>query len=207
MSEVDPIKASAKSAERSSHAELMQMYSHPGGSLIGRLEREARARGHTLATMARELGVTYGYIYQLANGQRNVRRLKPRFVQACARYLGQPAVMIKLYAGMIEMADFLWPNQTPDEVYNRALQRMRADPSVSYLVPDDFREQSLQVKQALVGMYIECSSVDVLATRQLPLCVEYLQRAGINHDELEGEACRSSLPNPRGMQDEPAMPF
>jgi hypothetical protein len=192
MEDCEPIGPEMSSTERMSYGELMRVYSHPTSPLLARLENEARGRGHTLAEMAKALGVSYGYYYLLSSGARPIARIKAPLVNACARYLGLPPIMVKLLAGAITMSDFVWPTQPEDELYNRALERMRHDPAVSHLVPTDPAALSLVAKEALVGVYVESSSLDVLGTRQLPLCIDHLQRAAVRMDGYQGEATETN---------------
>ncbi len=169
-------------------ARLTRLYSAPGGPLLGWLVDEARRRNQSLTEMATELGVTYGYIVQLRNGHRCCENLSNVVVQAAARYLGVPAIVVKLLAGVINVQDFLYPYETEEEFVERAMRRVLDDPQFRVSVPVDVAELPLEAKKALVMLYAESVPHDVLQARSLPNILQWLQRAAVIHDENEGLA-------------------
>jgi hypothetical protein len=68
----------------------------PGGPLMAALLYRADQLGHTLAQMADEMGVTYGYIAQLQSGRRAPESISPQFIDAAAAYLGVPSSIVLL---------------------------------------------------------------------------------------------------------------
>jgi len=65
-----------------------RIYNSEGGPLIGWLFDEARLRNQNLREMSQELGVTFGYINQMRNGQRHAHNMSQKMTKACADYLG-----------------------------------------------------------------------------------------------------------------------
>lgn len=52
--------------------------------------------------MARELGVTYGYVSQLRIGLRNVATISKTFATSCARFLGVAPAVVLLLSGYLQ---------------------------------------------------------------------------------------------------------
>lgn len=178
------------SANETPEERVTRLYATPGGPLIGWLYDECRRRGHDYRHMAEALGVTYGYINQLRSGLRHVRQISDDFAVSCARYLGVPPVVVKMIAGRIPMSDFVHPQVPLQDALDRAMAQMLDDPVARHVLPADMSGLSLEAKQSLVAMYLECSGRDLLGARQLPELVRWLQRAATIHDESEGEAIR-----------------
>jgi len=186
MSNLKPQFHTQESAEQ----RVARLYASPGGPLVGWLYDECRRRGQEYRQMADELGVTYGYINQLRSGVRLVRQISDEFAVNCARYLGVPPVVVKMIAGRIPMSDFVHPREPLEDAVNRAMAQMLDDPVARHVLPADMSQLSLEAKQSLVAMYVECSGRDLLGARQLPELVRWLQRAATIHDESCAEAVR-----------------
>jgi transcriptional regulator with XRE-family HTH domain len=178
------------SATETPEERVTRLYATPGGPLIGWLYDECRRRGHDYRQMAEALGVTYGYINQLRSGLRQLKQISDEFAVNCARYLGVPPVVVKMIAGRIPMSDFVFPHESMETSVDRAMAQMLDDPVARHVLPADMSRLSLEAKQSLVAMYLECSGRDLLGARQLPELVRWLQRAATIHDESEGEAMR-----------------
>lgn len=184
---IKPVAGTIGSVE-TREARVRRLYSAPGGALMGWLFDEALARGHHHQELARQLGVTVGYIYQLRNGVRQVSHISHEFAAACASYLMVPAVVVKLVSGLIRMSDFAWPNVSEEELVERAFQRLRSDPVVMAALPQSLESLSYEARRALVILYSEVSCQDFFSLREVPEAVRWLQRAAVLHDESEAEA-------------------
>lgn len=109
----------------------------PGGALLAMLAGRARQLGHTRRELAGHLGVTYGYIAQLASGHRRAEHISDDFAKACARYLGVPKVTILMASGAITPQDVF---EKPDEIessLHRALAYMEEDPVFGPIMPPE----------------------------------------------------------------------
>lgn len=165
-----------------------RIYRSSGGPLMGWLRDEAHKRGQSVGEMAAALGVTYGYVLQLCNGIRKVENLSQDVFVACARYLGVPAVVCKLLAGNIRMADFLVRAESEEEAVDRAFRQMMDDPKVRSSLPSDAIALGLEAKRAMVLMYAEVSGHDIFGAKQLPEIVYWLQRAAVLYDDAGYQA-------------------
>ncbi len=88
----------------------------------------AQERDIRLDTMARELGVNYGYINQLRNGIRSVKCIGNDFSIACANFLGVPRMMVLMLADIVTLEDLSeCKNMLATEVY-RAMDFICGDP-------------------------------------------------------------------------------
>lgn len=167
---------------------VARLYATPGGPLIGWLYDECRRRGQDYRHMAEALGVTYGYINQLSQ-RAAASEADDEFAVSCARYWGascgcqddcRPHSDVRLRV----------PYESMEAVVNRSMALMLDNPVARYVLPADLSELSLEAKQSLIAMYVECSGRDLLGARQLPEVVRWLQRAASIHDESCGEAFR-----------------
>lgn len=159
--------------------------------LIRVLLREAMRRPHRLNDLADELGVTYGYISQLRNGLRRTEHISHEFATSCARYLGVPPVLVKLWAGRIRPEDFVWPGKPVEKAIEDDFALMASDPMILGLLPEDLRGASQEVKQFVVNLYHEATTGWPGRTlRSLPLALELLQRAAVNEADFEAQLAK-----------------
>lgn len=157
-------------------AELQQM-----PRLIDWLYRTAAARGQTKAEMSQQIGVTFGYVRQLATGVRLVEQVSGDFCRACANYLDIPPVAVMLAAGRITLQDFLMPEveRAPGWQLTAGLERIAADPLVGCLMPQEVWDAPDSVKQLLVALYEDATKQELMPTRQLPVIFRGLQDAAL----------------------------
>jgi len=157
-------------------AELQQM-----PRLIDWLYRTAAARGQTKAEMSQQIGVTFGYVRQLATGVRLVEQVSGDFCRACANYLDIPPVAVMLAAGRITLQDFLMPEveRAPGWQLTAGLERIAADPLVGCLMPQEVWDAPDPVKQLLVALYEDATKQELMPTRQLPVIFRGLQDAAL----------------------------
>lgn len=177
------VKTVESAAER-----VRRIYAARGGPLIGWLFDEARRREHDLSTMSKELGVTYGYINQLRSGLRSAENLSQDMAESCARYLGVPTIAVKVICGRISIRDFVAPQQTEEQLVNRAITRMMDDPHVRKTIPVDIAALPPEAKKAIAMLFAETTEFDLFGAQGLPKMIQYLQRAVTNHNEAEFEA-------------------
>lgn len=162
-----------------------------GGALVGWLLDEAHQRKQDYQDMAKQVGVTYGYINQLRTGIRLTENISHDFAVACARYLGVPAIVVKLISGSIRISDFGFPNESEAQLVDRALRAIQTDPQLRSALPGDLLSLPLEAKKLMVMMYAETSGQDVFGLRTLPDMLSWLQRAAVIHAENEFEALTS----------------
>lgn len=125
----------------------------PGGKLIAALVACANERREQLQNMARELGVTYGYINQLRNGKREVVNITDKFAEGCADYLGVSRLLVLTLAGRITEADaFAQPNVLEAEL-PRAIEYIRRDAAWRTLVPKNLLSASFEEQFLVVKLY------------------------------------------------------
>jgi len=137
----------------------------PGSALLVWLLRTASSRGHKMQQMAASLGVTYGYVIQLKKGIRETPRISNDVVQAAARYLGCPPILVKMAAGQITTHDFYTPKDRLENDMAAAITHIAGDPNYLYLLPPNIDKLSDEVKAALVVFYQDATG-KVLLTRK-----------------------------------------
>lgn len=125
----------------------------PGSLLLAALVRCAGERGQQLNDMARELGVTYGYINQLRNGIRKVDQVSDDFALACAAYLGVPRMTVLMMAGRITPQDLFESREMMSSEVTRAMNFICDDPTWGHLVTPELRATSLESQFLLVRLY------------------------------------------------------
>jgi transcriptional regulator with XRE-family HTH domain len=167
---------------------VVRLCGSEGGALTGWLSDEARRRHQEPQEMARQVGVTCGYISQLRQGIRRPEDISHDFAVSCARYLGVPAIVVKLVSGSIRISDFAFPGESEEQLIDRAVRAMQDDPQLRACLPGEMIRLPLEVKKMLVAMYAQTSAQDVFGLHELPETVRWLQRAAVLHVENELEA-------------------
>lgn len=179
---------------------LADEFHAPGGTFTALLLKAANLRGHQLGEMARELGVTYGYIAQLRHGHRDTQHISREFAGAVARYLSDafgkpiPPILVMLIAGRIRIADWLPAGDAGHERIRRGLERLASDPMVGGMMPQAVWEAEPGVQQFLLSLYEEVAVDDSLESHRLPGLLEELLNAAIILDEVEQRIAAQPLP-------------
>jgi hypothetical protein len=158
---------------------VIRLYRSKGGPLLGWLTDEARRQGHSQRELALELGVTSGYIGQLATGYRVPEAISQSFAESCARYLRVPTIVVKLLAGNIHLSDFASHENRDENMLELAFSRLLADPEVSRMLPPNADTLPEEAKRMLVLLYADVACSDLFGLRQLPDIVHSLQRAAL----------------------------
>ena len=129
--------------------------SRPGGVLLAMLIGRANEVGHQLGDMARELGVTYGYIAQLRGGHRETKHISDIFATACANYLGVPRITVLLAAGRVTPEDIFEEPFEVSRALPRAIEFMKRDPQFGPLMPTELLmgKASAQMQFFVVSLY------------------------------------------------------
>ena len=161
LSDVAPVNGSGKIegslhlvnllgvGQETEEARVLRLYKSPGGPLVAWLFDEAKGRGQNQKAIAAELGITYGYLSQLQNGTRNPADIGQSIVDACAKYLGVPGVVVKLISGNIKISEFVLPYQNEEQVIDRAIRKVQGDPQIRAVLPDDLLSLPLSAKKAI----------------------------------------------------------
>lgn len=172
----------ATQAPENAEERVSRLYNAEGGPLVGWLLDEARRRQMDLQSMARAVGVTYGYINQLRTGIRKTSQISHDFAAACAEFLGVPTVTVLLLAGYLTISDFAVCAESEELMLERAMRFIQDDPVMRSSIPVDLSQLCMNGKRVLALMYAEVSGKDVFQTHQLPEMVRWLQRAALEHD-------------------------
>lgn len=192
-------KSNRRCGKESTHSEAATTQSRRLGNfptptdppLIRVLLKEALRRPHRLNDLAGELGVTYGYISQLRTGLRRTEHISHEFATSCARYLGVPSALVKLWAGRIRPEDFVWPGKPVAEAIESDFELMASDPMILGLLPEDLRSASSEVKAFVVNLYYEATTGWPGRTlRSLPMALDLLQRAALSEADYETELAK-----------------
>ena len=136
-----------------------------GAVLIAWMLDEAKLRGMKLPELARQLGVTGGYINQLRIGIRKTSEIAHEFASRCADFLGVPTVVALVVAGYLTPLDFAW----------------KAGPN---------GQACEKGEGARTLLDSEATAHEVLKWHELPEMVRWLQRSALLHGENELEAAR-----------------
>lgn len=146
---------------------------HTPHSIIEWLHKKARQNGHTAAVLARELGVTYGYLSQLSQGMREMHNTSACFARSCAVYLDVPAVAVMLVAGQIKPNDFVFPSGP--------------GPLVDPLSGAEISDASSDVQALLTNLYRDAVGQKLLAPKRLPMLLKELQEGAFVVAEIEAK--------------------
>lgn len=134
----------------------------PGAALLVWISRVAASRGHKMTEVASALGVTYGYLVQLKRGIRETPRISIEVVEAAAKYLVCPPILVKLAAGQIALKDFYSSRDKMADDIDAAIAHIAADPDYSFLLPPRVDSLSQDVKASLVMLYQDATGRDLL---------------------------------------------
>jgi len=94
-------------ANESTSQRWKRLYSSEGGPLVAWLLDDAVTKKMALHMLARELGVTVGYLSQLHAGMRVSANISYEFAAACGVFLGVPSVVVQIIAGRLTLLDFV----------------------------------------------------------------------------------------------------
>ncbi|MCB2027644.1 MAG: hypothetical protein KDH18_02540 [Rhodoferax sp.] len=185
-------RLAAVSVLETDQVRAQRIHKSPGGPLMGWLLDTCNARGGNMQKMAKELGVTPGYIKQLCNGVRRTQDISAEFCKACSRYLVTPRIAVMVVAGVISLEDFIHPEETEKAAVERAMRHIANDPQMALAVPENLDALPFEAKRALALMYVETSTQDVFGLRQLPALVHWLKVAVREHGDARYVACRGA---------------
>ncbi len=122
--------------------------------LLQVLVYQATRRGETLAALARQLGVTYERLAQWRRGEGLIGNANRDVLDAAAKYLGCPTVLVLAMSGTIGILDFVWPGQTSlDMRVAQDLERLRQDPFIGGFVPAELATAAPTVKLFVTFMF------------------------------------------------------
>lgn len=96
-----------RTAQENPSERWKRIYRTTGGPLMAWLLDEAIGRNMDASALARELGVTTGYLAQLHSGVREPANISRDFAAACGAFLGVPAVVVQVVAGHLTLLDFV----------------------------------------------------------------------------------------------------
>jgi transcriptional regulator with XRE-family HTH domain len=137
----------------------------PGAALLVWLIKTAIQRGEKMHELAAALGVTYGYLVQLKKGIRSTTRVSEEVIRAAGRYLGVPAIAVRLAAGQVTLADFALPGDRFQRRVDNGLDFISKDPAYSFLLPPGVEKLDVDTKAALVVLYEGATGARLLSNR------------------------------------------
>jgi hypothetical protein len=138
----------------------------PGGLLLAALIKCANDRRLLFKDMAKELGVTYGYINQLRNGRRLARLLTSDFSVACSNFLNVPRMTVLMLAGAITPADVFESDALMASEISRGIGFICEDMHWGHLVTPELRRADAITQFGVVRMY-EAATGKVLMDKAL----------------------------------------
>jgi transcriptional regulator with XRE-family HTH domain len=159
----------------------------PGGMLLAALMATAHSRGQTLAEMASELGVTYGYIQQLRSGTRSTSQISDEFAAACAEYLMAPKIVVLLISGKVSRDDFYIDPSSRVADVTRAFEYIASDPNWVHLLTPEMHSLGLDSKECLVKMYERANGCKLLIEQAQPVALaEQMKKIVAGFEDLSG---------------------
>lgn len=131
-----------------------QELARPGGMLLAALYQCAAERGELLQDMAKELGVTYGYLSQLRNGIRQIHTIGDEFAAACAQYLCLNRFQVLMMAGRLTPADLWADPKVFEREVRQGMTTLARDPEFRELLTHQLlNETNLESQYALIKFY------------------------------------------------------
>lgn len=136
--------------------------------LLKALRCKAAVLNHSQVEVAHRLGVTSGYLIQLRNGSRDIRRISLDFARACATYLETSTVNVLLLAGAIDVTDFSGPVETKRRM-EQGLRALLNDPTYGAFIDEPMvRSLPPEAQELLVSLYEEASQSEFGADQTIP---------------------------------------
>ena len=126
------------------------------------LHRAARSRGDTGRDMARWFADFGDDAANLAAGRTDARHVSQGFIEACARYLALPPVVVKCLAGQLVLRDFVVPRDTQVPGIAAALARIAHTSILSCLVPGNALDLDDDVRRFVLRCAEEASGQALL---------------------------------------------
>lgn len=123
-----------------------------GSELLAMLYQRANEAGLQLRELAAVLNVTYGYIYQLKIGKREVSQVSDDFVAACSVFLNKPKLYVLALAGKLNLADYYEPASIEADL-DDAITLMYKDASWGGFMPLSLKEMGIRERLFLVRLY------------------------------------------------------
>ncbi|WP_309373360.1 hypothetical protein [Rhodoferax sp.] len=148
---------------------------------------EATRRGETLATLAKQLGVTYERLAQWRRNEGLICNAHRDVHERAARYLGWPTVLVLTMAGTVGLQDFVWPGQgSLDARVARELGRLRQDPFLGGFVPAELAVAAPAVKLFVIFLTHELAGA-AGRENQSYHWLRAMQLAAAGHAEAQAE--------------------
>ena len=124
--------------------------------LLRILVAEATKRGETLASLAKNLGVTYERLAQWRRNEALISSAHRAVHEKAAQYLGIPTVLVLMFAGTVGLPEFVWPGDGSLKVrVGRELERLRQDPYLGPFVPRELASAAPAVKLFVTFLFHE----------------------------------------------------
>lgn len=138
-----------------------------GGVLLAMLIARANELGQTLKEMASELGVTYGYIFQLRTGDRLMENISNRFADQCALYLNVPRMAVLRAAGRVRQEDIFTSSPNLFMEVPAAIDFIRKDPEFGTMLPPSFLSMPPREQLFIVLLYERATGRKLLSADRI----------------------------------------
>lgn len=153
--------------------------------LLRVLVTQAAARGDTLASLARSLGVTYERLSQWRRGEAKISRAGRPVLEKAAHYLGLPTVLVLALSGGLALADFVWPAKgSLRERVELEIERLRQDPFVGAFVPSELAKAGPAVQLFVAFLYQQLNPDETCKVTNYEWLAT-LHRAAAGHAEAQ----------------------
>lgn len=144
----------------------------PGALLINAIYREMSKRSLTQKDTASLLGISKAYLTALLSGTRPLDGLNNEKVKALARFIGVPAMQVRVMAETYAVEDFFSETSLGAEL-DRMHERMLADNIWCTHAPHELAWKQMPLEQKrLVGLLYEKVRHEDFLTKASPLRIE-----------------------------------
>jgi hypothetical protein len=118
-----------------------------------------------LQELAKELGMTYGYIHQLRTGKKPIPGISERVVDACASFLKIPRMAVLVAADIVRMDDIYAAAEFNEPMLKSALKFIQTDPAWGPLMPPAVFEVDRKLQHFLILLYEEATGRTLIPGR------------------------------------------
>ena len=180
-----PTKTNSKLRKARGGAAPPSTDKHP---LMRVLIGQATKRGESLATLAKQLGVSYVRLAQWRRGEADISNSRRNVLEAAARYLNVPTLLVLCMAGIIKLSDLSLPDfDRKSAQMARDLERMKLDPYFSCLIPEALASADSSVQQFVFLLWLEVSGESAADLDRIYRWMRTVELAATGHEEAQKE--------------------
>ncbi|MYN15101.1 hypothetical protein GSY71_18370 [Pusillimonas sp. TS35] len=127
--------------------------------LLRALITKAYREGHTMQHLADTLGVSYARLNQWRRAEGDIGNAQRPVLEAAARYLGIPTILVHVLSGRILLSDLFWPaEENLEKKVDSEIKALYDDPFLGAFTPKELASSESSIKLYVLFLYRELNS-------------------------------------------------